>query len=137
MESQQIQPFDCYATASIRPHNSFDAPIICYPRLRIMKAPQVLALNREHFNGAKKVKCRKIYYIFSEQCCFFSSNIRCVWRLESLDNGLKNTLFILYYTQCYTKFVFSLNLWFMHYFIITMIIIIDDDNFQLSEMFLF
>lgn len=98
VESQQIQPFVCYATVLIRQHNSYDEPTICYRHLRIMKDLRVLALNREHFNGAKKVKCRKIYYLFWAIISFLI-RIFDVWRLESFSMGSKTLYLYLLYSM--------------------------------------
>lgn len=66
--SQRIRLFVCYVTASIQQHSLFDAPTTCYHRHhQIMRDHQVLALNREHFNGAKKVKCRHVYIFYKPE----------------------------------------------------------------------
>lgn len=128
MESQQIQPFVCYAIVSIQPHSLFDAPTICCPHLQIIKAHLVLVRSLARFNGGRRAKCREIY-IF-----------RAVWRLKSVTMGSK-TLYLYYYyihyTQCYQVCLQS-QVWFQHQFTnkidtLTMMIISNCLNFVCSS----
>lgn len=112
--SQPIQPFVYYVTASIRQHSLFDAPTTYYHRHhQIMRVLQVLAWNREHFNGAKKVKCRRVYFLQAREIV----DLYRIRRLsEESDFYFSSSAYVNLYILKHGVCLQSQTFWFLRYY---------------------